>query len=391
MAEPRIVIPVVAGSSPVGHPTTQPLCFVAAVCDRRTLPPPRMTRDEKFMREAIRLARKGIGQTRPNPAVGCVIVKDGRIIGRGWHRRAGLPHAEVEALKSLGKSADGRGATAYVTLEPCSTHGRTPPCTRALIDAGVARVVMGTIDPNPKHCGRALELLRQAGIKTKTNVLAAECEALNPEFNHAMRTGLPWVVAKCGMSLDGRLTRPPGEGQWITSPAARRDAMKLRAGVDAILVGAATVRADDPSLTLRGIKGEQPWRIVWAPRGGVPRRAKIFTDAHRGRTIVLRQRTLGATLRALAKRGIHSVLVEGGGHTLGALFHEALADEAVFYVAPLLAGGIIPSVAGPDAMHREEKSKSGVPPLPISLRNTTYARLGNCIRVQGKAASETLR
>ena len=373
MAEPRIVIPVVAGSSPVGHPSSS------------------MAADEKFMREAVRLARKGIGQTRPNPAVGCVLVKSGRIIGRGWHRRAGLPHAEVEALKSLGKSTDARGATAYITLEPCSTHGRTPPCTRALTEAGVARVVIGAIDPNPKHCGRALELLRQAGIKTKTNVLAAECEALNPEFNHAMRTGLPWVVAKCGMSLDGRLTRPPGEGQWITSPAARRDAMKLRAGVDAILVGAATVRADDPSLTLRGIKGEQPWRIVWAPRGGVPRRAKIFTDAHRGRTIVLRQRTLGATLRALAKRGIHSVLVEGGGHTLGALFHEGLANEAVFYVAPLLAGGIIPSVAGPDAMHREEKSKSGVPPLPVSLRNTTYARLGNCIRVQGKVADGTSR
>jgi diaminohydroxyphosphoribosylaminopyrimidine deaminase/5-amino-6-(5-phosphoribosylamino)uracil reductase len=267
----------------------------------------------------------------------------------------------------------------------------------------VARVVIGAIDPNPKHCGRALELLRQAGIKTKTNVLAAECEALNPEFNHAMRTGLPWVVAKCGMSLDGRLTRPPGEGQWITSAAARRDAMKLRAGVDAILVGAATVRADDPSLTLRGIKGEQPWRVVWAPRGGVPRRAKIFTDAHRDRTIVFRQRTLGAALRALAKRGVRSVLVEGGGHTLGALFHGGLANEAVFYVAPLLAGGTIPSVAGPDGRQREDKSRSGVPPLnpreqvaarpplPTSLRNTTYVRLGSCLRIQGKVATGTAR
>jgi riboflavin biosynthesis pyrimidine reductase len=169
--------------------------------------------------------------------------------------------------------------------------------------------------------------------------------------------------------------------------------MKLRAGVDAVLVGAATVRADDPSLTLRGIKGEQPWRVVWAPRGGVPRRAKIFTDAHRGRTIVLRQRTLGATLCALAKRGIHSVLVEGGGHTLGTLFHEGLANEAVFYVAPLLAGGTIPSVAGPDGRKREEKSRSGVAPLPlpIALSDTKYIRLGSCLRIQGKITAETTR
>ena len=384
MAEPRIVIPVVAGSSPVGHPSL----FMAA--------------DEKFMREAIRLARKGLGHTRPNPAVGCVIVKSGRIIGRGWHRRAGLPHAEVEALKSLRKSADARGATAYITLEPCSTHGRTPPCTWALIEAGVARVVIGTIDPNPKHCGRALESLHKAGIKTKTNVLAAECDALNPEFNHAMRTGLPWVVAKCGMSLDGRLTRPPGEGQWITSPAARRDAMKLRAGVDAILVGAATVRADDPSLTLRGIKGEQPWRIVWAPRGSVPRRAKVFTDAHRNRTILLHQRSLRAALRTLAKRGVRSVLVEGGGHTLGTLFKEGLANEAVFYVAPLLVGGSVATVAGADDIRRVEKSGSGVPMLktrrapgglrlPIRLQGTTYARVGSCIRMEGKVAAEKAR
>jgi len=361
-----------------------------------------MAADEKFMREAIRLARKGLGQTRPNPAVGCVIVKSGRIIGRGWHRRAGLRHAEVEALESLRKSADARGATAYVTLEPCSTHGRTPPCTRALIEAGVARVVIGTIDPNPKHCGRALESLRKAGIKTKTNILAAECDALNPEFNHAMQTGLPWVVAKCGMSLDGRLTRPPGEGQWITSPAARRDAMKLRADADAILVGAATVRADDPSLTLRGIKGEQPWRIVWAPRGGIPRRAKVFTDAHRNRTIVLRQRSLRAALRALAKRGVRSLLVEGGGRTLGRLFKEGLANEAVFYVAPLLAGGSVPSVAGAGHACRVEKCGSGdrtpkarrapgAPRQSISLQGTTYARVGSCIRIEGKVAAEKAR
>ena len=170
----------------------------------------RMTRDEKFMREAIKLARRGLGHTRPNPAVGCVLVKKGRIIARGWHRRAGQPHAEIEALRALKKISDARGATAYVTLEPCSTQGRTPPCTRALIEAGLQRVVLGATDPNPKHRGRGFALLRRAGIEVVTGVLADECTALNPAFHHAMSTGLPWVIAKCGLSLDGRLTRPPG-------------------------------------------------------------------------------------------------------------------------------------------------------------------------------------
>ena len=161
-----------------------------------------MAADEKFMREAIRLARKGLGKTRPNPAVGCVIVKNGRVLARGWHRRAGLPHAEIEALRSLKNPAAARGATAYVTLEPCSTHGRTPPCTRALIEAGIARVVTGAVDPNPKHRGRGLKLLRKAGIKTTSGVMAKESAALNPEFHHVMTTGLPWVIAKCGLSLD---------------------------------------------------------------------------------------------------------------------------------------------------------------------------------------------
>lgn len=361
MAEPRIVIPVVAGSSPVGHPSHL------------------MAADEKFMREAIRLARKGLGKTRPNPAVGCVLVKNGRVIGRGWHRRAGLPHAEVEALRSLKNISAARGATAYVTLEPCSTHGRTPPCTKALIEAGLARVVIGAIDPNPRHRGRGLKALRKAGLKTSSGVLAADCAALNPEFQHVMTTGLPWVIAKCGMSLDGRLTRPPGEGQWITSPAARHDAMKLRARVDAILVGAGTVRADDPALTLRGLRGTQPWRIVWAPRGGVPRGARLRTDPWRDRTLILRQKNLRAGLRSLVKLGIHSVLVEGGGHTLGCLFDGGLAREVVFYVAPLLSGGRVPAVGG-----RGVRRPSEARPLA----SVTYRRLGDNLRISGLVARE---
>jgi len=333
-----------------------------------------MAADEKFMREAIRLAAKGLGKTRPNPAVGCVIVKNGRIIARGWHRRAGLPHAEVEALRSLKNASAARGATAYVTLEPCSTHGRTPPCTTALVEAGLARVVTGAIDPNPKHRGRGLKLLHKAGLKTTSGVLAEECAALNPEFHHVMNTGLPWVIAKCGMSLDGRLTRPPGEGQWITSALARRDAMKLRTRVDAILVGAGTVRADDPALTLRGVRGTQPWRVVWAPRGGVPRGAKLLTDPWRDRTLILRQKSLRAALRALVKRGIHSVLVEGGGHTMGCLFDSALAREVVFYVAPLISGGRVPAVGGRGV---------GKPAMAPRLAPVAYQRLGDNLRISG--------
>jgi diaminohydroxyphosphoribosylaminopyrimidine deaminase/5-amino-6-(5-phosphoribosylamino)uracil reductase len=335
-----------------------------------------MAADEKFMREAIRLARKGLGKTRPNPAVGCVIVKSGRIIGRGWHRKAGLPHAEIEALRSLKNPAAARGATAYITLEPCCTHGRTPPCTEAIIAAGVARVVVGAIDPNPRHRGRGLRLLSKAGLKAQHGVLAAECTALNPEFHHVMRTGLPWVIAKCGVSLDGRLTRPRGEGQWITSPAARRDAMRLRARVDAILVGTGTVKADNPALTLRGIRGRQPWRVIWAPRSAPPTKAHVFHDALRDRTIVLREKTLRAALRSLARRGIQSVLVEGGGYTLGNLFERKLASECVFYVAPVLTGGETVA-AGAGRLQRV-----------LPLRELRVTRIGKDLRLSGMLQKE---
>jgi diaminohydroxyphosphoribosylaminopyrimidine deaminase / 5-amino-6-(5-phosphoribosylamino)uracil reductase len=306
-----------------------------------------MKTDEKFMREALRLARKGAGRTHPNPAVGCVLTRAGKIIGRGWHRRAGEPHAEIEALRSLNPPQLAGGATAYITLEPCSTHGRTPPCVSALIAAGISRVVVGAIDPNPAHRGRGLDLLRRAGLEVTRDVLAEECAALNPEFHHFMSTGLPWVIAKCGLSLDGRLTRPPGESQWLTSAAARADAMKLRGRVDAILVGAATVRADDPALTVRGLRGApQPWRAVWAPRRRPPAKARLFHDDARSRTLVLTHGTLRGALRALARRGVQSVLVEGGGHTMGELFGSGLASEVVFYLAPLLTGGNVLAVGG---------------------------------------------
>lgn len=334
-----------------------------------------MTPDETFMRQAIKLARKGLGKTRPNPAVGCVIVKGGKILGRGWHRRAGLPHAEVEALRSLENPADARGATAYVTLEPCSTAGRTPPCTQALATAGIRRVVIGTIDPNPLHRGKGLAILRRAAIDVTDGVLASECAALNPEFNHRMATGLPWVIAKCGMSLDGRLTRPPGEGQWITSASARADAMKLRARVDAILVGAGTIRADNPSLTLRGTRSAvQPQRIIWAPETALHGEFHVFTDKWAHRTSVRTGRTLKALLRTLAQEGIHSVLVEGGGHTLGRLFDEGLANEVVFYIAPMLAGGRVPAVGGKGFAPHSKAPK---------LTRATCCAIDGCLRISG--------
>ncbi len=211
--------------------------------------------DERFMRLALVEARKGIGRTSPNPAVGAVIVRAGRVLARGPHRGAGLPHAEIEAIDAIPRMGRCRGATLYVTLEPCSTQGRTPPCTGAILAAGFARVVFGATDPNPKHAGRAAKILRAAGIAVTSGVLAGECVALNRAYNHWITTRKPWVIAKCAMSLDGRLTRRPGESTWLTSPAARRHAQALRARVDAILVGAGTIRADNPRLTVRGIRG----------------------------------------------------------------------------------------------------------------------------------------
>src|SRR5882762_11409586 len=200
---------------------------------------------ERFMRSALAGARKSIGQTSPNPAVGAVLVIGNRIVSRGHHRRAGSAHAKIECLRSFRRKVP-KTATLYVTLEPCSTKGRTGACTNEIIRAGVKSVVIGATDPNPRHRGRGVEILREAGIEVRTGVLAEECALLNETFNKWIATGIPFVMAKCGMSLDGRLTRPTREGRWITSAAARRHSHRLRGLVDAILVGAETVRNDNP-------------------------------------------------------------------------------------------------------------------------------------------------
>lgn len=336
--------------------------------------------DERFMRAALREAARGLGQTSPNPAVGAVIVRGGKVIARGFHRRAGLPHAEVEAIRALAKPELARGATIYVTLEPCSTHGRTPPCVEAIIAAGFARVVVGTLDPNPAHAGRGIDLLRAAGLDVATSVLEEECRALNPGFNRWIVTGLPLVIAKAGMSLDGRITRPPGEGQWLTSEASRADAMQLRARVDAILIGANTLRHDNPRLTIRGIENaRQPWRIVVTRSGELPRDAHLFTDEHRDRTLVFRGKSLRAVLRDLGRRQITSVLIEGGMRVLGEAFDQRLVDEVRFYVAPILTGGPTLAVGGRGV---------GASADAVRIENPTYRRIGDDLCLSGRVAEK---
>src|SRR5205809_5964730 len=230
-----------------------------------------LERDEKFMRAALKEAKKALGQTSPNPAVGAVLVINDRIVAKGHHREAGRDHAEIECLRNFRALVPAR-ATLFVTLEPCSTAGRTARCTNAIISAGVKNVVVGAIDVNPRHSGEGIMQLRNAGVNVREGVLAEDCARLNEAFNQWIVTGRPFVIAKCGMSLDGRLTKSPNEKRWITSSAARRHAMLLRAQVDAILIGAETLRQDNPRLTTRGISGaKQPWRVVVTRSGKLPR------------------------------------------------------------------------------------------------------------------------
>jgi diaminohydroxyphosphoribosylaminopyrimidine deaminase/5-amino-6-(5-phosphoribosylamino)uracil reductase len=299
--------------------------------------------EERFMRAALTEARRGLGLTSPNPAVGAVLAFGGKVAARGHHRRAGAPHAEVECLARFGRTVP-KSATLYVTLEPCSTTGKTGPCTNAIMDAGLKHLVVGTLDPNPKHAGRGIDRLKKAGIDVRVGILSEECCELNESYNKWIQTGVPFVIAKCGMSLDGRLTAPPTESQWLTSAASRHDAHRLRGQVDAIVVGAETIRADNPRLTVRGHPAvKQPWRIVLSRSGKLPGRARIFTDRFAARTLVYRQIQLDALLRDLGAKEITSVLIEGGGDILGQALDRRLIDKVRIYVAPVLTGG--PSIA----------------------------------------------
>src|SRR5271155_4179079 len=209
--------------------------------------------DFSFMQLALQLGKRGYGSTSPNPMVGAVLVKGGRIIGRGWHRRAGLPHAEIEGMRDAKKHGQSpKGTTLYVTLEPCCTHGRTPPCTEAIIAAGIKRVVIGATDPNPKHAGKGFKILRRAGVEVVHGILADECAKLNEAFNHWIVQHTPFVTVKAAMTLDGKIATASGKSKWITGEKSRAFGMKLRQGADAILAGINTILADNPSLTVRG-------------------------------------------------------------------------------------------------------------------------------------------
>lgn len=335
------------------------------------------TARERFMSLALAEARRGVGRTSPNPAVGAVLVADDRVIARGHHSEAGKPHAEVACLRAA-KSPIPKDAVLFVTLEPCSTAGRTPPCVKAIIAAGIREVVVGAIDVNPRHSGRGLEMLRAAGVKIHTGVLEKECQILNEAFNHWIQTKRPFVIAKCGMSLDGKLTRPPGESQWITSAAARKRANQMRTQVDAILVGAETVRKDDPRLTVRAVRTKrQPWRVVLTRSGKLPKRAHLFTDRFADRTLVFQNRTLKSVLTELGKREITSVLIEGGGDVLSQALDARVIDRVQIYIGPILTGGPILAFGGRGAGATEEAAQ---------LQDAKYEKIGSDILVSGKIA-----
>ncbi len=314
--------------------------------------------DSRWMAEALHLAELGLYGTSPNPRVGCVIVKDGKRLGCGWHKKAGEPHAEVYALQQAGEAA--RGATAYVTLEPCSHFGRTPPCSDALISAGVARVVVAMTDPNPQVSGAGIGRLRAAGIAVDCYLMENAALTLNAGFAKRMNCGMPKVICKAGMSLDGRTALANGVSQWITGADARLDVQRQRARSCAVLTGINTVLADDAQLNVRGIETfRQPLRVVLDSRLRMPTDARILPGAliycaigderkaaqlqNAGATVVVMpdenaRVDLSAALRDLADRGCNEVLVEAGAVLTGALLKAGLVDELLLYIAPQLLG-----------------------------------------------------
>jgi diaminohydroxyphosphoribosylaminopyrimidine deaminase/5-amino-6-(5-phosphoribosylamino)uracil reductase len=324
------------------------------------------------MRAALREARLGLGQTSPNPAVGALLAVNGKVVAKGHHKRAGAPHAEIECLRSFGKVVP-KSAILYVTLEPCSTKGRTGPCANAIVEAGVRRLVIGTTDPNPKHLGRGIELLKEAGLDVRAGVLADECSTLNEAYGKWIQTRRPFVIAKCGMSLDGRLSSPPEEARWITGAASRRHAQQLRAQVDAILIGAGTLRADDPRLTARSRGAKQPWRIVLSRSGVLPRSARLFTDRFAQRTII-RSGNLDAVLRELGENEITSVLIEGGGEILGQALDQRLVDKVQLYLGPVLTGGPVVAFSEIGAASTEQA---------LRLERVRYEQIGQDVCVTG--------
>ena len=339
--------------------------------------------DERMMRRALELAARGSGMVSPNPMVGSVIVDaDGRVIGEGWHKQFGGPHAEVNALRSV-EGGNLEGATIYATLEPCSHHGKTPPCADAIVNAGLRRVVVAMRDPNPMVSGRGNRRLREAGIEVVVGTLEKEARQLNETYIHYVATGLPFVTLKMAQTLDGFTALPNGESRWITGEHSRRRVHQLRSVYDAVMVGTRTAVVDDPSLTLRyGVTGRNPRRVVLDRTLTLPPHLRLFTDGHQDLTIVFTAETLvdspraselrdagvrvvGApvttrglrlpdVLRQLGELGIASLMVEGGAGLAGAFIREGIAQKLLLFLAPKLFGHGIPAFAGLDVEHLED-------------------------------------
>jgi diaminohydroxyphosphoribosylaminopyrimidine deaminase/5-amino-6-(5-phosphoribosylamino)uracil reductase len=359
--------------------------------------------DEQFMRLALRLAARGIGHTSPNPMVGAVVVKGGQVVGKGYHRKAGTPHAEIHALEDAGVQA--KSATLYVTLEPCNHQGRTPPCTGVIVSSGVRRVVVGCSDPNPQVAGGGAEYLRSQGIPVDVGILEEKCLRLNEPFIKHVTTGLPLVIAKMAASLDGKIATHLGDSHWISNERSRRFVHKLRHEVDAILVGVGTVVADNPKLTTRlsGRKANNPLRIVLDTHLRTPVDSLVVSETKEAPTIIatgpkpyekrreaLQSRgvevlslplvqgrvSLPELLKNLGNRNITSLLVEGGAEVHGGFFYDNLVDKVYLFFAPRIIGGnrAVPMVGGIGVGSVAEA---------LSLRNLRLRRFDDDIMVEG--------
>jgi diaminohydroxyphosphoribosylaminopyrimidine deaminase/5-amino-6-(5-phosphoribosylamino)uracil reductase len=359
--------------------------------------------DQYYMSLALDLARKAEGQTNPNPVVGAVIVKSGKVLAKGYHKKAGLPHAETIALNKAGSKA--RGADLYVNLEPCCHHGRTPPCTEAIVAAGIKRVILGIRDPNRLVSGRGIRLLRKQGVEVIIGVLRRDCQKINESFIKYITTGRPWVILKSAVSLDGKIATRTGDSRWITGSKARAYVHRLRGRVDAILVGAETVRVDDPQLTVRPEKKgmRNPVRIIVAGKRSIPTSAKIFNNAHKERVIYVTNASLPLIRKnklqeigvevllvkykkgkvnlpllmdTLGKMKITSIMIEGGSEISGNALQEKLIDKLIYFLAPKIIGGKnAPGPVGGQGIARIRDF--------IEVKEMSIEKLGNDLVIEG--------
>lgn len=336
----------------------------------------------KYMNEALRLARRGLGKTSPNPMVGAVVVKDGKIVGKGYHKKAGEPHAEINALKEAEENA--RGASLYVNLEPCSHWGRTPPCTEAIIKYGIKEVHIAIIDPSPWVNMKGIEVLKRAGIKVIIGECEAEAAELNAPYLKWVKTGIPFVILKAGITIDGKIATPSGQ-EWITNELSRKYVHRLRSQVDAIMVGVGTVISDDPQLTVRLVNGNNPKRIILDSKLRIPQKAKVLGNGciiaslrngevkgaevwqiranDNGRVDILE------VLTRAGKVGIQSILIEGGKEVFTSALSKGIVDKVYFFIAPKLIGNGIPVIGN------IEKT--------ISLSSVKFIRFGSDILIEG--------